>query len=92
MAKLRSWSILGRKKIESVLLCMKSDVKGELKDNSGAIADFTKAIEINPNYANAYNNRGISKHSTGLDGCSDLMKAKSLGFNVHPGAMEAICN
>ncbi len=25
---------------------------------SGAIADFTKAIEINPNYAKAYYNRG----------------------------------
>ena len=37
------------------------DQKDEAKDYSGAIADYTKAIEINPNYAKAYNNRGISK-------------------------------
>ncbi len=35
--------------------------KGELRDYDGAIADYTKAIEINPNYANAYYNRGIAK-------------------------------
>jgi len=67
-------------------------VKYDLKDSSGAIADHTKAIEINPNFADAYNNRGVAKYFAGLDGCSDLMKAKSLGYNVHPGAMKAICN
>ena len=35
--------------------------KDELKDYKGAIADYTKAIEIDPNYADAYNNRGIAK-------------------------------
>ena len=35
--------------------------KAEAKDYYGAISDFTKAIEINPNDADAYNNRGISK-------------------------------
>ena len=34
-----------------------------LKDNYGAIADYTKAIEINPNYAIAYSNRGNSKYN-----------------------------
>ena len=28
---------------------------------NGAISDYTKAIEINPNYDKAYYNRGISK-------------------------------
>ena len=37
--------------------------KDDLKDYNGAIADYTKAIELNPNYANAYYNRGISKHN-----------------------------
>ncbi|MDA9290214.1 tetratricopeptide repeat protein [bacterium] len=32
--------------------------KAKAKDHYGAIADYTKAIEINPN-ANAYYNRGI---------------------------------
>ena len=35
--------------------------KGRLKDHYGAIADYTKAIEINPNDATSYFNRGISK-------------------------------
>ena len=35
--------------------------KMNLKDYNGAIADYTKAIELNPNYALAYYNRGISK-------------------------------
>ncbi len=32
-------------------------------DNYGAIADYTKAIEINPRYANAYINRGNAKNN-----------------------------
>ena len=35
--------------------------KMNLKDYSGAIADYNKAIEINPRNANAYNNRGNTK-------------------------------
>ena len=37
------------------------NVKRELKDYYGAISDYTKAIEINPNFKSAYKNRGISK-------------------------------
>lgn len=35
--------------------------KAENGEYYGAIEDYTKAIEINPNYANAYYNRGIAK-------------------------------
>ena len=35
--------------------------KDKLKDFSGAIADYTKAIEIEPNYATAFHDRGITK-------------------------------
>ena len=31
------------------------------KDYQGAIADYDKAIELNPKYARAYYNRGNSK-------------------------------
>ncbi|MDP7647000.1 MAG: tetratricopeptide repeat protein, partial [Candidatus Woesearchaeota archaeon] len=39
--------------------------KGESGDSQGAIADFTKAIEINPQYAIAYSNRGNAKYDLG---------------------------
>ena len=32
-----------------------------LQDYQGAIADYSKAIELNPNYSEAYVNRGSSK-------------------------------
>ena len=35
--------------------------KSDVKDYYGAIADYTKAIELDPNNANAYYNRGLSK-------------------------------
>ena len=35
--------------------------KAEAYDDYGAISDYTKAIELDPNYAMAYNNRGLSK-------------------------------
>ena len=37
--------------------------KDSLKDRRGAIEDYTKAIELNPNYSEAYFNRGLSKAS-----------------------------
>ena len=35
--------------------------KANLKDYTGAIADYTKAIALNPENPDAYNNRGNSK-------------------------------
>ncbi|OFY84655.1 MAG: hypothetical protein A3F72_01475 [Bacteroidetes bacterium RIFCSPLOWO2_12_FULL_35_15] len=37
--------------------------KDELKDYKGAIAEYSKAIALNPKYAIAYYNRGISKNN-----------------------------
>ena len=34
-------------------------------DYRGAIADYSRAIELNPDYANAYYNRGIAKSKLG---------------------------
>ena len=39
--------------------------KQEFNNHIGAISDFTKAIEFDPNYAKAYSKRGISKESLG---------------------------
>jgi tetratricopeptide (TPR) repeat protein len=35
------------------------------RDYDRAIADYTKAIELDPNYANAYTNRGKRPHLHG---------------------------
>ena len=36
--------------------------KYDKKDYQGAIADYDKAIELNPKYADAYYKRGNAKH------------------------------
>ncbi len=52
----------------------------ELKDYQKAIADYTKAIEINPNDALAYYNRGLARVLLGnkQKAITDLHKAVSL--------------
>ena len=51
--------------------------KNELGDHKGAIQDYNKAIELNPNYALAYYKRGNAKIKLGQkdSGCLDLSKA-----------------
>lgn len=44
--------------------------KKNLKDYKGAIKDYTKAIEIDPDYTTAYNNREIAKNN--LNDLSEL--------------------
>jgi len=57
---------------------------------SEAIADFSKAIEINPDYKEAYFNRG-NAYAFGMDNlsqaCSDWQKAYQLG---HKPALDLI--
>ena len=57
--------------------------KSKLKDYYGAISDYTKAIEINTQYASAYKNRGIAKENIGdLQGaCADWRQTIYLSPN-----------
>ncbi len=70
------------------------NTKYELKDYKGAIQDYTKAIELNPNHANAYNNRGLAKIFLEQkdDGCLDLSKAGELGHAKTYEAIKKYCN
>ena len=43
----------------------RGNAKSDLKDYQGAIADYSKAIEINPKDAAAYNNRGVANRKLG---------------------------
>ena len=45
----------------------KGNAKVNLGDYRGAIQDYSKAIELNPNNANAYYNRGNAKSALGDD-------------------------
>tara|TARA_Y100000746_G_C15159339_1_gene308449 strand:- start:93 stop:473 length:381 start_codon:yes stop_codon:yes gene_type:complete len=55
--------------------------KGERGDHYGAISDYNKAIEIDPNDTDLYVNRGVSKENIGdiKGACVDAKKAVSLG-------------
>jgi tetratricopeptide (TPR) repeat protein len=47
-------------------------VLARIENFKGAIADYTKAIEINPNYGEAYYNRGLSRLALGQKNKSTL--------------------
>ena len=68
--------------------------KNQLRDYYGAIADYTKAIELDPNYANAYKNRGISKENLGdlNNACADWKKAAELGVTDAAEWVAKQCN
>ena len=72
----------------------KGNSKANLKDYYGAIADYTKATEIDPNYANAYVNSGNSKEQIGdaNGACSDWKKATKLGHKQATKWVRDQCN
>ncbi len=60
------------------------EIKGDLK---GAIADYNKAIEVNPQYAQAYNDRGIARFKLGdkqgsIEDFSQALRIISIGTNA----------
>ena len=60
---------------------------------TAAIQDYNKAIELNPDYANAYYNRGLAKYKLGdKDGsCLDWSKAGELGLSQAYDAIKEFC-
>jgi tetratricopeptide (TPR) repeat protein len=60
----------------------KANVLASLRDFRSAISHYTRAIEIDSNFAEAYFNRGLIHLFTGEDtkGMSDLSKAGELGM------------
>ena len=71
----------------------KGVAKGEKGDFIGALNDLNKAIEINPNDALAYGNRGLSKIALGQkdSGCLDFSKAGEMGYMDAYDAIKEYC-
>ncbi|HIF49558.1 MAG TPA: tetratricopeptide repeat protein [Cytophagales bacterium] len=63
--------------------------KYDNRDYNGAIVDFTKSIELNPNFVYAYFNRGVVKEimNDRNGACADYKIAAKMG---HKGAEEII--
>ena len=78
------------KSVESLNL---GAAKDDLKDFTGAIADYSKAIEIDPEGADAYYYRGLVKLILGQkdSGCLDLSKAGELGYSEAYEQIDKFC-
>ena len=74
-------------------------------DLDGSIKDYDQAIQLKPNYAEAFANRGVAKINLLItrgniqpskdqttDACSDLKKARSLGDNTVEDMIFAYCD
>ncbi|MCX6233489.1 MAG: tetratricopeptide repeat protein [Bacteroidetes bacterium] len=61
--------------------------KEKLRDWSGAIADYSKAIEINPQNAEAYYNRGVDKGI--IDDNRGAIEDFSKAIEIKPNYAEA---
>jgi tetratricopeptide (TPR) repeat protein len=64
--------------------CKSGYFKYCLQDFQGALADYTKAIDLKPGCGSAYHNRGLIFHFLGqnIEALADFTKAKELGFPV----------
>ena len=71
-------------------LGLNKSIKG---DNEEAIKYFNEAIKIDPEYMQAYMNRGIAYHYLGnMDkACKDVTKAYELGFGLAKQYLEENC-
>jgi tetratricopeptide (TPR) repeat protein len=58
-------------------------IYGETGRYDRAVEDFDAAIRLNPNYAEALNNRGIAKRKMGdlIGGNADIARAKAMITN-----------
>lgn len=72
------------------MLILTGGKKGNLHDTVGAITDFSKAIEINPRFHEAYFSRGVKKGELG-----DYQAAKTdytKAIEIYPNYHEAYYN
>ncbi|MEI8186381.1 MAG: tetratricopeptide repeat protein [Chlorobiaceae bacterium] len=63
---------------------LSGEAKFKSKDFNGAIADYTKALELNPKYVEAYLNRGLAKRSVGDAEGAKVDLKKSIDLDPTP--------
>ncbi len=68
-------------------------LKGKLMNIPGAVSDFSQAITLKPDYAEAYYNRGVAYYQGGQQqqACSDWTKASQLRFSPANSAISQYC-
>ena len=66
--------------------------KADLKDYKGALEDYSKAIELDPNDSHVYKKRGLSKLNQKESACLDFNKAKELGNEEAIEMIKKNCN
>lgn len=63
-----------------------------INDNAAAIHDLSLAIDLRPDYGEAWFWRGIVKHRTNRMPCDDLNRARQLGFKEAERVLIEVCN
>jgi Tfp pilus assembly protein PilF len=83
-----------KKNVESGMYLKKGMEKSHKGDRAGAILDYTKAIELNPENKDAYALRGLEKLSNfdSDEGCLDLRKASELGDTKADELIRKFCD
>ena len=86
--------LTGNKKEDAIAYFNRGLSKAKLQDYRGAIADFTKAIELKPDNAEAYYNRGNAKYELkDLNAaCLDWNKSGELGYASAYDLIKQYCN
>lgn len=68
---------------DAVFYFNEGNSKYKMKDINGALNDYNKAIELNPDYYKAYNNRGILNASE-LNNLNDALKDFDKAIEINP--------
>lgn len=71
----------------------RANLKSKMQNLQGAISDYTFAINLEKDFAEAYYNRGVSYIEEGLSekGCIDLSKAGQMGIKEAYEIINAFC-
>ena len=69
-------------------------VKCQLQDFNGAIMDYNKAVEINPDLADAFYNKGVLLFylKDKLNACQNFSKAGELGLKESYAIIKKYCH